>query len=137
MHRIQSIIFRMDSETEKLKEIYTPGGRLRRARSCTIKKEPEESSEATQKSEKSSKTPVKKLTKKPLRKSPVKKAKTAKKRAASTNRATPSKKVKKTPVAKTKVLKEQKKKTTEYIEKMPSSESELSDLENSEDEWKE
>ena len=31
----------MDSETEKLKEQFTPGGRVRRARSCTVKKEPE------------------------------------------------------------------------------------------------
>ena len=125
----------MDSETEKLKEMYTPGGRSRRARSCTIKKEPAESSGPIEKSEKTSKTPVKKLTKKPLKKSPAKTVKTAKKRAASTSRATPSKKVKKTPAKKTKVAKEQKK-TIEYIDKVPSSESELSDLENSEDEWK-
>ena len=32
---------KMDSETEKLKEQFTLGGRVRRARSCTIKKEPE------------------------------------------------------------------------------------------------
>ena len=133
MHVDQSVTFRMDSETEKLKEIYTAGGRSRRARSCTIRKEPAEPSESTPK-EKTSKTPVKKLTKKPLKKPPAKTVKTAKKRAASTSRATPSKKVKKTP-SKTKVPKEQKK-TIEYIDKMPSSESELSDLENSEDEWK-
>merc|ERR1711990_463778 len=96
----------MDSEMEKLKSEFTPGGRRRSLRGCRLKQ-----LEEKKQPEKKKSTIVAK--KRPQGKSPKKKTKAT------------------GPVAK-----KTKRQRIEPVEREPTSESDLSDLENSEDEWK-
>ena len=98
----------MDSEMEKLNKEFTPGGRRRSVRGCRLKKDDEKKVETELVARKRF------LSKTQKKKGPV---------AKKTKTQSPKKPI------------EPQKKPIEP-EKEPSSESDLSDLENSDDEWK-